>query len=242
MLADGGAIAFHPIFATNGKATLLAGSERIAVDALVVPVNQDYSALPGLVITPATAQRLGLRVTPKGVVFDTVRAPSNAELYAANTILLTPQARAAVGTFDTPIQLQLAEPSRSVTRDRTETMSYVLIVLSAMVSLLAAAAAISLATAESRDDLSTMVAVGVTPRVRRGIAGAQAGVVVGLATLLGFAVGTIPAAGLVAYSVALRWRTPWIPLGVTVIVVPLAMTVAARFLARTRLVLTRRVQ
>jgi len=242
LLAGGGAIAFHPSLANGGTVTLLVDKQRIPLDAVVVPVDRDYSALPGVIVTPATAQRLGLRAEPAGVVFDTTRAPTSADLDAANAIVLRPQAHAAAGTVGAPIALDVAKPPPPAAGPRTETMFYVLAVLSAAVSLLAAAAAVSLATSESRDDLATMVAVGVTPRVRRWMTAAQAAVIVGLGAPLGLAVGIVPAAGLIAYSTSLKWQMPWLPLAASVIAVPLAATVFASLLTKTRPVLNRRIQ
>ena len=242
LLAGGGAIAFHPHLADGDTVTLLVDKKRFALDGVVVPVDRDYHVLPGVVVTPATAQRLKLRGEPAGIVFDTTRAPTNAELDAANAIILRPQAHAAPGTIGSPVALAVVEPPPPAAGPRTETMFYVLAALSVAVGLLAAAAAVSLATSEGRDDLATMVAVGVTPRIRRWMTAAQAAVIVGLGAPLGLAVGTVPAAGLIAYSTGLTWRTPWLPLAVSVIAVPLATTLFASVLTREKLVLHRRIR
>jgi putative ABC transport system permease protein len=241
VLDRGGAIAFHSTLVTGATVRLLLGdNEQRTVDAVVVPVDRDYAALPGVVITPATAQRLGLATEPGPIVFDTTRPPSDTELAAANAMVLRPQAHAAAGTVGTPVALDVAAPPPRPNGPRTETIFYVLAVLSAAVSLLAAAAAVSLATSESRDDLSTMVAVGVTPRLRRLMTAAHAAVIVGLGALLGLAIGIVPAAGLIGYSTSLEWRTPWLSLAAVVVAVPLAATLLAGLLTRTRPVLTRR--
>jgi putative ABC transport system permease protein len=109
-----------------------------------------------------------------------------------------------------------------------------------VVTLAAGAVAVGLATSEMRDDLSTLAAVGAGPRLRRRIAAAQAGLIVGIGALLGVAGGIAPAAGLVAFRRDLEWHVPWLPLVITVLVAPALAVAATALLTRPRLILVRR--
>lgn len=111
----------------------------------------------------------------------------------------------------------------------------------AAVTLAAGAVAVGLTTAEMRDDMATLAAVGAGSRLRRGIAAAQAGLLVGIGVLLGVVAGVAPAAGMVAFRRDLEWQLPWLPLTVTVLVTPVLAVLATALLTRPRLVLTRRV-
>jgi hypothetical protein len=91
-----------------------------------------------------------------------------------------------------------------------------------------------------RNDLSTLAAAGAGPRLRRRIAGAQAGLIVGIGVLLGLPGGIAPAAGLVAFRSDLDWRVPWLPLALTVVVVPALAITGTALLTRPRLELLRR--
>jgi putative ABC transport system permease protein len=119
-------------------------------------------------------------------------------------------------------------------------MFLVLAAVSAVVTLAASAVAVGLATAEMRTDLSTLAAVGAGPRLRRRIAAAQAGLIVGIGATLGVVGGIAPAAGLVAFRDNLEWRVPWLPLAITVLVAPVVAVLATALLTRPRLVLVRR--
>jgi putative ABC transport system permease protein len=102
--------------------------------------------------------------------------------------------------------------------------------------------AVGLATAEMRDDLSTLAAVGAGPRLRRRIAAGQAGLIVGAGALLGMAGGIAPAAGMVAFRRDLEWHLPWLSLTVTVLFAPALAVAATALLTRPRLVLVRRLR
>jgi hypothetical protein len=106
--------------------------------------------------------------------------------------------------------------------------------------LAATAVAVGLATAEMRDDLSTLAAVGAGPRLRRRLAAAQAALIVGAGVLLGVAGGIAPAAGMVALRRDPEWHLPWLPLTVTVLLAPVLAVGTTAALTRPRLVHVRR--
>lgn len=233
-LDQGDAVVFNDALAESGQVTLLSrGSAPSSATATslpaVVAAQQEYFAkLPGLVVSPATAQRLGLDTQPRQVVIDPSRTPTDAELDRANAVLL--QAQLAAGRSHSPATVAAAELG-SDTRHST-TMFYLLAGLSVLVTLVASTVAVGLAATELRPDLATMAAVGATGRTRRRIAAAQAGFIVGAGTLLGLISGIGPAAAYVGFNVELRWHVPWPALLAVVLVPPVLAIVAALGLAR----------
>jgi putative ABC transport system permease protein len=82
--------------------------------------------------------------------------------------------------------------------------------------------------------------VGAGPRLRRRIAAAQAGLIVGVGAVLGVVGGIAPAAGMVAFRRDLEWHVPWLPLVVTVLVAPALAVLLTAVFTRPRLILVRR--
>ncbi|WP_238009437.1 FtsX-like permease family protein [Dactylosporangium sp. AC04546] len=234
-LHDGGAVVFYPSLTTDGMLTIGAGTR---LPAVLVPAPDYYTDLPGAVVSEQTVHRLGLQSSPGGVVIDTTRAPTPAEIAAANSRVLAAQLEADPSVTDPALAALGVKPVLDG-RDYSA-MFLVLAVVSGIVTLAAGAVAVGLATSEMRDDLSTLAAVGADPRMRRRIAAAQAGLLVGVGTLLGMVGGIAPAAGMVAFRRDLEWHVPWLPLTITVLVTPVVAVVATALLTRPRLVLVRR--
>ena len=120
-----------------------------------------------------------------------------------------------------------------------------------VITLGAAAIATGLAAAEGRADLSTLAAVGASPRVRRALSLSQSGVIAGLGSLLGVIAG-LGAATAVLFALnrayADLWpapapypiAVPWLNLGVALLVVPLIAMLGAGLLTPSRLPIERR--
>ncbi|WP_018255101.1 FtsX-like permease family protein [Salinispora mooreana] len=235
-LDQGDAVVFNDALAESGHVTLLSGGPEpssavpTSLPAVVAAQREYFAKLPGMVVSPGTAQRLGLATQPRQVVIDPSRAPNAAELDRANTVLL--QAQLAAGKSRSPATVTAIEPDRD-TGDSTA-MFYLLAGVSVLVTLVASTVAVGLAAAELRPDLATMAAVGATGRTRRHIAAAQAGFIVGAGTLLGLISGSGPAAAYVGFHVELRWHVPWPTLLAVVLVPPVLAIVAARGLPRLR--------
>lgn len=233
-LDQGDAVVFNDALAAGGQVTLLPrGSEPssaapTSLPAVVAAEQEYFPKLPGLVISPATAQRLGLDTQPRQVVIDPSRTPSDAELEQANAVLL--QAQLAAGRSHSPATVAAAEPGQDTRRSTT--MFYLLAGVSVLVTLVASTVAVGLAATDLRPDLATMAAVGATGRTRRRIAAAQAGFIVGAGTLLGLVSGIGTAAAYVGYHIELRWHVAWPALLAVVLVPPVLAIVAARGSAR----------
>jgi putative ABC transport system permease protein len=237
-LRAGGAVAFHPPLVTGGS---LAFGDDLSLPAALVPAPDYYTDLPGAVISARTAARHGLAVSPAGIVLDVTRTPTDAEIAAANSAVLAAQVEAGPAGTAQPVEVTVGAKPAAQGRDY-DAMFLVLAGVSAVVTLAAGAVAVGLATSEMRNDLSTLAAVGAGPRLRRRIAAAQAGLIVGIGVLLGVAGGIAPAAGMVALRRDLEWHLPWLPLSITVLAAPALAVVVTALLTRPRLVLVRRLR
>jgi len=234
-LRRGDAVVFYPSLLTGG---VLRVGDDVRLPATLVPAPDYYTDLPGAVMSEQAAARHGLATGPGGIVIDTTRVPTAAEIATANSRVLAAQLEAdpaAAGLVQVTVGAKPLDDNRDYSA-----MFLVLALVSGVVTLAAGAVAVGLATSEMRDDLSTLAAVGAGPRLRRRIAAAQAGLIVGIGALLGVAGGIAPAAGLVAFRRDLEWHVPWLPLVITVLVAPALAVAATALLTRPRLILVRR--
>ncbi|MEU8262077.1 ABC transporter permease [Micromonospora sp. NPDC048999] len=237
-LAGGGAIVFNDTLMAGDHVTLAVNDQPAAPLPAVLAAHGEYFVnLPGMVVTAATAQRLGLAVAPGAVVVDTHRTPSPTELAAANDVLLRAQLTAAhppAEPITAAVTTARADPGR------TTTMFYLLAGVSVLVALVASTVAVALAATELSGDLATMAAVGATPRIRRRITMAQALLIVGPGALLGLLAGIGPAAGFIGHSTETHWQTPWPALLLVTTAPPTLATLIAGIIARSGPPLTRR--
>ncbi|MGW2249097.1 FtsX-like permease family protein [Kitasatospora sp. NPDC001660] len=194
------------------------------------------------VLNPDTARRLGLGVVDAGSVWLPAAPPGDgAEQKAAG----------AVG--------KLADHTEfSVERGYQPKGDLIRIGLSgfaALVALGAAGIATGLAAADSQRDLTTLAAVGATPRIRRTLSGFQCGVIAAMGTLLGTVCGAVPAValrkvlgavepypGVSPEEMANRALVvvPWGNVALVVIGLPIVAAGLAALLTRSRIPLLRR--
>jgi len=240
ILEDGGAVAFYPEFVDSDRLHLrheTSGDiEHLELAAMTLPAPEPYRDLPGVVISPETAAELGLTGGPGRLVFDLDRPVNNDELAAAQHVVLSAQLDARMETD--PVSLSRPRPAGGHVAENP--MVYLLAIVSGLVTILVGAVAVGQANAETRGDMSTLAAIGGGPWIRRAISACQAGLVVGVGTLLGVIVGFAPAAGLFAARPDLSWNTPWWLLGVIAIGVPLTAMLGTLAVAQSRLVHVRR--
>jgi putative ABC transport system permease protein len=137
-------------------------------------------------------------------------------------------------------------------RLETDARLWILAAASALITLSAAAIGTGLAAADGRADLSTLAAVGASPRLRRGLSLSQSGVIAGLGSLLGAMAGLGAA---IAILMALNQRyvdvwpgpprlpiaVPWLSLLMALVVVPFVAILGAGLFTRSRLPIERRV-
>ncbi|MEV0610223.1 FtsX-like permease family protein [Polymorphospora rubra] len=238
-LDRGEAVTFYPQLMQGGATILTTTDDRkITLPARLVPADDYYRDLPAIVVSAATAEQNGLEVSQSGLVLDTSRVPTTAELDASQSVLLRSQVAAGEGGPTTPLQLTLGhQPTEHV---QTDPMVYVLAAISGVVTLVAGSVAVGLATAEMRDDLSTLAAIGAPTRLPRWLAASQAGLIVGVGTILGLTAGTAPAAGLIALRDDLTWHLPWWLPPVVALGMPAIAVLATAVISRPNLQLTRR--
>ncbi|MDG4829658.1 ABC transporter permease [Solwaraspora sp. WMMD1047] len=188
------------------------------------------------IVAPATLAGLGLASQPVGYLVATSGRPGDEQVKEFGTALraLSP--------------LVFVEVTGQVPSTTAPTL-LVLAGAAGLITLGAAGMATGLAAAEGRADLSTLAAIGASPRVRRLLSLSQAGVIAGLGSLLGMAAGLCAA---VAVITALNqgrpvWPVeqpypivvPWQALGV-LLVVPLVAMLGAGLLTPSRLPIERR--
>jgi putative ABC transport system permease protein len=137
--------------------------------------------------------------------------------------------------------------------DETRVVQLVLGVLGAVLMLGGTLTATFLALSDARSDLATLSAVGASPRMRRRVAAAYAGVTGFVGALLGVLVGFVPG---IAVSFPLTSRAsaapvpgaashyldiPWLLIGSLVVVLPLLTALVVAATSRARLPLVTRV-
>lgn len=180
------------------------------------------------VLSPGAADELGMDVVTGALVLRLDRLPTQAEEDAAAAALET------VGLESYALVVE-----RGYVSDFTAGL-VALVVASAVITLGAAGIATGLAQADARADHATLSAIGAAPRIRRGLAGAQALTITVLGTGLGVAAGLVP--GIAFIAAVGRWELvwPWPSLLTIVVVVPVLAGAAAWLCTRSRLPLTRR--
>jgi putative ABC transport system permease protein len=243
-LRAGGVVVSDPLLLVGGSATIevwtgmeaTAPSGRLTAPAYVLTsgamspythfVSPDLVAAAGMVSEPARA------------VAVTSRMPSQAEQDATT---------AAVSGISPDLYLGI-ERRWSEVRDPT---ILILTLAAGVITLGAAAIATGLAATDRRADLSTLGAVGASPRVRRMLSLSQSGVVAGLGAVLGSAAG-LGAALTVMVGMNRRivgtWPVeppypllvPWPTLLVVLVAVPVVAMLGAGLLTRSRLPIERR--
>jgi putative ABC transport system permease protein len=244
VLRSGGMVVAEPLLVHDGL-----------VDVLVQrsdgePGKDDLFTLPGYALTSGVAG-FGTVVGPAGLTGHGLAAERGMMLVATTRMPTT----AEVDAFDQAAQD--INPSSWVSyeagpgRPDADLGLIVLALASAIVTLAATAVVTGLAAADGRADLTTLAAVGASPRVRRFMSLSQSGVIAGLGTVLGLVAG---AAGAYAMIFAINRSTlerswpgpdplplaaPWLMV-VGALIVPLIAMLGAGLLTRSRLPIERR--
>jgi putative ABC transport system permease protein len=133
----------------------------------------------------------------------------------------------------------------------TDPRLWLLTAAAVAITIGAAAVGTGLAAADGRADLSTLAAVGASPRMRRGLSVSQSGVI----ALLGSGLGVLAGLGTaIAVISALNQRyadmwpgpgalpivVPWLTLGIALVGAPSVAIAGAGLLTRSRLPIERR--
>jgi hypothetical protein len=253
MLQSGGAVALWPQYVDGGELTLdtwrdeqvrtaIAPTGRPA-GTVTIPAHYLYPGFTvsfGIMISPATADELGLDYGPSRVLASLPEPPTDQQQQAlwAGLPLIS-------GSSDYRYE---AGPTRS-----GDSFGWAALGLTALISFAAASVAIGLARADGRRDEEVLDAIGAPRRLRRGVAFWQAIVIAGIGGLLGASVGLLPVLALhlatilgppeaVATGPMPDFAPPWLQLGLTVVGVPLAIAFGSWATAGRRRVAVRRTE
>jgi putative ABC transport system permease protein len=266
VLAAGGVVVRSPLLISDGEVTLAvlrpdpeANPEEVTAGAgeptrgrggvTVWPgETAGYVTLPGhllttgvgpgpAIIAPATVARLGLASVESMLVGPATRMPTATDMERARLLLEPIGASARVEYGYQP---------------RYDGILLVLLAASAIITIGAASVSTALAAADSRQDLSTLAAVGASPWLRRGLSVSQSWVIAGLGSVLGTVAGVGTAlAVLGVYQQTVddaMWPfdgvpspvLPWSTLVISLVLVPAIAVLGAGLFTRSRLPIERR--
>jgi putative ABC transport system permease protein len=234
----GAVVVDHPRQLDNGRVTLEvhSGPSREEIRTITAPGVAFAHAprAPLALLSPDTARSLGLSGTTLVTLATTSRVPTVAE---------QDRLRAVLGNEYDVVVERRPQPNRA--------SLLVLAIVAGVITLGAAAIATGLAAADGRADLTTLAAVGASPRVRRALSLSQAGVIAGLGSVLGGIAGLGASTAVLAadnrgfdntwpvptpYPIAV----PWLNVTIALLVVPVVAMLGAGLLTRSRLPIERR--
>jgi putative ABC transport system permease protein len=245
VLRAGGAVVSDPMLLVDGEATVeFWNGEETGPDPSVQLTVPAYLLTTGRIssytvfLSPELVSAAGFQVQPVAAVGVAARVASRAEHDAFNAALreIDPDLWGDVErgglSYDDPTALILAMAAGAITLGAT-------------------GIATGLAAADRRPDLSTLGAVGASPRVRRLLSLSQSGVIAGLGAALGACAGLGAALTImIAMNRRLegRWPTepaypllvPWQILAIVLVAVPAMAMLGAGLLTRSRLPIERR--
>jgi len=221
----------------RGEIVLLLGEARDVTEATVITHDEDgemvdeatfpatvvatglvFSGVTDAVMSPATAERLGLSAAHSSQYV--IRLPR--PVIAADVALAAGFAAQQPVTF-ADAALGPTPPDML--------FRVVLIVFSLMFALSVTGIAVALGEAESRADQRTLLAIGADPGMRRRIAAARAGVLALMAGVLAVPAGLLPAWGLVGSNGA-PFAVPIPEVIAAVLILPLAGILGTLLLSR----------
>ncbi|MFG1778390.1 FtsX-like permease family protein [Micromonospora sp. NPDC049051] len=242
VLRAGGAVVTDPRYVRDGRVDVRvtrAGQARPDSPAVTTVAAYPLPTALGadrLLLSPAAAERLGLRVHPLGWAITADGAPDEDR---QDRFVAAVRPLGAHVEIDQGAQANAGRP-----------LLLLLAAAAGVITVGAAGIATGLAAAEGRADLSTLAAVGAGPGLRRLLSLCQSGVIAVLGSALGIVAG-LGSASIILTALNRRYAAlwpipepypvvvPWITLGVLV-VVPLVAMLGAGLLTRSRLPIERR--
>ncbi|WP_457948355.1 hypothetical protein ACTAQI_20470 [Pseudarthrobacter sp. alpha12b] len=246
VLEAGGMVVTNPVFVGDGTVLLQAQDVRTQMPSASGPASVHATvrsdSLPAVVLEPAvpvpyygvvspeTADRLGLNPVPAGLLVQLAAYPSEAQSDAA--------AAAAAAIFRQPDVSFRAEPGIS---QGSQWATWSIVAASALITFSAAGITAGLSLADARKDHATLAGVGASPRLRKALAGSQALFTSGMGAVLGTLAGSVPAV-LLVLSTDMRTavEVPWLHLFALVAAVPITGAALAWAFTRSGLPLSRR--
>jgi putative ABC transport system permease protein len=260
-LAAGGVVVRSPAQIDDGRVTiavvvpnpdasdLAPGPPTIVADGVVIGPDQRASLMtvPGYLLTSGIGP--GSAILSPDLVVRAGLAVQTSQLVATPTREPTEQDRERFAAA-----MRGLDAAGSIENGWSSSLDPVLWLLTgaaALITIGAAAIGTGLAAADGRADLSTLAAVGASPRLRRGLSVSQSGVIAGLGSVLGSLAGIGAAYAVVGAgnrqqgvrqwpSVPTEPVLPWVVLAGVLGAVPLIAILGAGLLTRSRLPIERR--
>ena len=194
----------------------------VALDAVVDSPNPLNGF--GVMISPATAERLGIPVVPHVVLATDVSATASQQ--DALNAYLQSHATASVQAGYVVVE---TGPTKYA-----GVFAWLILAVAGLITLGASVIALGLARIDGRRDEFIVGAVGAPPSTMRGIVFWQSLVLAGLGSLIGAAFALVPSYALSLSLPTPAFAPPWLPLAATAIGVPLLIAVMTAITRRTR--------
>ena len=173
-----------------------------------------------LIVSPATATKLGISPTLDERLLTLSRPAHQGEIDAARSLLLA-RSTHADGDFELTVHETLDDSKLLL-------VPLALLAISTLVTFGVTAISTSLSAAESKGDFATLSAIGAQPAVRRRLAIGQAAVLALLGGVLGIAAGLVPMAAVIAVrSDVLDFTVPWQVIALALVGVPVVAGLGA---------------
>lgn len=257
-LADGDAVTNDPdlIWPDGNIHLTLTGNEGEPVtDEILIPGHLvDWASWQYQVVLPPAAAEQFIQANsdwvstqsdldPQAAKYDVV--PVGATVTGVElTQAVVDQVNRQLSEIDTNVRFSVQ--GRLHDQD-TATEMLILIGLALFVALAATGLSVGLAVADSRSDLAALAAVGASPRTRRRITAAQAGVIAGIGTVAGVVTGLLLGYVLGLWQSADQnygstWQAvvPWWHIVLLLVALPLLAAAAGWLFTRSRLPAVRR--
>jgi putative ABC transport system permease protein len=243
-LQAGGIVVRDDSYIKNGKVSVTvinqtgkAPFDPATAPKVELPAYLLTTGIPGSsIISPAAVAAAGLSTQPVELVAATSRPPTQVEI---------DRALGQVRALETDMYVEDGPPIV------VDVRIWILVAAAAAITLAAAGVGTGLAAADGRQDLSTLAAVGASPRLRRVLSLSQSAVIAGLGSILGALAGIGAAIAIVVslnVSMETSWpgptpmpiELPWLSLAISLVVVPLIAMLGAGSFTRSRLPVERR--
>ncbi|MEE2522472.1 hypothetical protein V1639_09175 [Pseudarthrobacter sp. J75] len=245
VLEGGGIVLANPVYENHGSAVILADDIRKPQESAPGTMRFEPASsmeLPAMVlepasdirlygvVSPATAERLGMQpeATMLRLQFDSY--PSDEELDA-----LRSEVNTIYGSGAWSFHVQQASAGGQ------DVLIWGIVGLAALITLSAAGITTGLSLADARTDHMTLAGVGASPGLRKALAGSQALLTVGLGTVLGAVAGVVPMVLILASADMKPFiAVPWLQVSALIVLVPLAAAALAWLFTRAQLPMSRR--
>jgi hypothetical protein len=218
---SGGVVAFYPQFVKGGRATFdwrknATSTTILRTASLPAVVDQPkHEYYFGLFMSPAAASSIGVKYAPSAVFDQLTAAPTQQQQDAMQLAL----SGIGSGNFNSQVE---TGPTYFA-----QFWGWSLVLFTALIALVSATIAITLARADGKRDDTVLGAVGASPAVRRAFGFWQAIILTGIGSIVGVALGLVPAfalsipTGPAGATQILPFDPSWPQLVITAIGIPL---------------------